>query len=184
MEHDVLGLDIAVDDLERVDLVDGLADLLHDGGHPGLWHGFGLLELVVELPAGAHLQNDVDVALVVEVAVHLDDVGVAQEQLDLQLPDELLRYLLLLKQSLLDHLKRAHETRATLSAKGGWYCTSETWPYLPEPSYFIFRKSPTDTTRFLPEDLFRKSGLLGIWPSSLAFYYFYYIKGGVLLPCS
>lgn len=96
MDDYVFWLDVAVDDAQRVDLVDRIADLLDDGCHLGLLHGFGALELVEELPAGAHLHDDEDVGLIVEVAVHLDDVGVVEVQLDLHLSDELLDYLLLL----------------------------------------------------------------------------------------
>lgn len=96
MDDYVFWLDIAVDYAQRVDLVDRIADLLDDGCHLGLLHGFGALELVEELPAGAHLHDDEDVGLIVEVAVHLDDIGVVEVQLDLHLSDELLDYLLLL----------------------------------------------------------------------------------------
>jgi len=78
-----------------VDFVDGFADLLHDGRNFVLCHGLRLPQLVVELPSSAHLQDDVDVVLVIEVPIHFDDVGVVEVHLDLQLADELLCYLLL-----------------------------------------------------------------------------------------
>ena len=74
--------------------------MLHDGGNFALGHGFSLLELVVKLPAGADLQNDVNIALVVEVAVHFDDVGVVEVHLDFELSYKLLGDLLFLEESL------------------------------------------------------------------------------------
>ena len=69
---------------------------------------------MVELPSGADLQNDVDVSDVVKAAVHLDDVGVVEEHLDLHLPYELLSDLLLVQQLLLDHLQGANEATVLL----------------------------------------------------------------------
>lgn len=62
-----------------------------------------------QLAACTHLENDVDVLLVVKVPVHLDDVRVIEVHLDLQFPDKLLGYLLLFQQFLLDHFERAYE---------------------------------------------------------------------------
>ncbi len=70
---------------------------------------------MVELPSRAYLQDDVDVELVVEAAVHLDDVGMVQEHLDLHLPRKLVSYLLLMQQLLLDHLQSAHEVAPPLT---------------------------------------------------------------------
>jgi hypothetical protein len=58
---------------------------------------------VVKLPAGADLQNDVNIALIVEVAVHFDDVGVVEVHLDFELSYKLLSDLLFLEESLFQH---------------------------------------------------------------------------------
>lgn len=169
MDDYVFGLDVAVDDAERVDLVDRIADLLDDGGHLGLLHGFGALELVEKLPASAHLQDDEDVRLIIEVAVHLDDIGVVEVELDLHLPDELLHDLLLLNQPLLDHLQRADETRVPLCKRSRTYCTSDTCPYFPEPSSLIFLKSLAVTARRFPSDPLLQISLFPVeLPSNLA----------------
>ena len=75
MDYDVLGFDIAMDDLLGVDLVDCLADLFHNGRYFLLGERLQLSKVVQELSSCAHLEEDIDVALVVEEAVHFDDVG-------------------------------------------------------------------------------------------------------------
>ena len=58
-----------------MDFIDSLTNLLDDGCHLGLLHGLGAFELMEELSSCSYFQDDVDVGLVIEVAVHLDDVG-------------------------------------------------------------------------------------------------------------
>jgi hypothetical protein len=70
---------------------------------------------MVELPSGPYLQDDVDVAGIVEAAVHLDDVGMVQEHLDFDLTRELVRYLLFSEQTLLDDLQGADEVAIPLA---------------------------------------------------------------------
>ena len=70
---------------------------------------------MVELSSGSHFEDDVDVVGVVEAAVHLDDVGVVEEHLDLDLSGELVRDLLLPQQTLLDDLERADEVCVSLA---------------------------------------------------------------------
>lgn len=97
MEDNVLRLDVSMDDAQTMDLVDRLADLLHDEGNPGFGEGLSLLELMVELASSAYLENDVDVDRITEAAVHLDDVGVIQKHLNLHLSCKLVSYLLLVE---------------------------------------------------------------------------------------
>lgn len=42
------------------------------------------------------------------------------------------------------------------------YCTSDTCPYFPEPSYLIFLKSLAETVRFLPTDTLLQISLLPV----------------------
>jgi hypothetical protein len=104
VHHYVLRLYIAVDDLLGMEVTDGCAELAHDGSSFALGKGQVVLELFEELASHGYLQDDVDVLLVVEAAVELDDVGVAQEHLDLHLTDELLHNSLFKKDRLLYHL--------------------------------------------------------------------------------
>ena len=70
---------------------------------------------MVQLSSGSYFQDDVDVVGVVEAAVHLDDVGVVEEHLDLHLSGELVGDLLLPQQTLLDDLQRADEVCVSLA---------------------------------------------------------------------
>lgn len=115
MKHDVFGLYVAVDYSQRVDLVDRLTDLPHDERDPRLRQRLGFFELVVELPPCPHLQNNVYIGRVVETAVHLDDIGVVEEHLDLDLSRELVGDLLLPQQTLLYDLQRTDEIRVSLT---------------------------------------------------------------------
>lgn len=48
------------------------------------------------------------------------------------------------------------------------YCTSDTCPYFPDPSYLIFLKSFAETVRFLPTDTLLQISLLPVeLPSNL-----------------
>lgn len=114
MDDYVFWFDVSVDDAQRVDLVDRVADLLDDRGDFSLLHGLGPFELMEELPACADLKYNEDVRLIVEVAVHLDDIGMVEVELDFHFSDELLNDLLLLDQPLLDHLESADKACVTL----------------------------------------------------------------------
>lgn len=105
MQHYVFWFDIAVDDLQRMYFVDGIADLLHDVGDLDLSHWFGFPQLMIELSSCPHFEDDVDVCFVVKEAVHLDDVWVVKIGLNLEFPDELLSDFLFLQQFLLDFLE-------------------------------------------------------------------------------
>lgn len=115
MHHDVLRLDVSVNDTQRVDLIDCVADLLHDEGDARLGQRLCLLELMVELSACAHLQNDVDIGGIVEAAVEFDDIGMIEKHLDLHLSDKLVSDLLFMQQFLLDHLQGTDEISVSLS---------------------------------------------------------------------
>ena len=93
-----------MDNPQRVYLIDRLTHLLHNKGNPSLRQRLRFLQLMVQLPSGAHLQDDVYIGRIIEATIHLDDVGVVEEHLDLDLSDELLSYLLFMQQLLLYHL--------------------------------------------------------------------------------
>jgi hypothetical protein len=107
---DVLGLEVAVDDLALVHVVQRAADLLHD--HLG--HLLGQLALLlqqrVELPRVAQFLHQVDVLLICEEGVEFHDVRVVQEGLDLDLSHQLDQQLRL-HVALADPFQRAHEPR-------------------------------------------------------------------------
>ena len=92
---------------------------------------------MVELSAHGYFQYDVDVFLVLEAAVHLDDVGVVEEDLYFDLADELVDYLLLDEHCLFDYLQGADETAVFLTGLGESYRARNTLPYLPWPTFRI-----------------------------------------------
>lgn len=96
MENDVLRLDIPMYDPKRMDLIDCIADLLHNEGYPCLRQGLRFLELMIQLSSRSDLQNNVDVDRIMEAPIHLDDIRMIEEHLYLNLSDELISDLLLM----------------------------------------------------------------------------------------
>jgi hypothetical protein len=137
-----------------MNLVDGLADLLHNRSYLGLRHWLTAFELMIKLSSCAHFKNDVDISLICEIPIHFDDVRMVQKLLYLQLTNKLLSYILLNQQPLLNHLQSTREASTALSTSLYQYRTRDTCPYFPEPNYLIFLKSATLSTLFLPNDDF------------------------------
>lgn len=84
-----------MEDLVLVHAVDGFQQILGDEGSGLLGEVLVLRDDVVELPIAAQLQQGVEVRFVVEEPIHIDDVGVIQKCLDLELADELLQDIIL-----------------------------------------------------------------------------------------
>lgn len=108
-DHDVLGLDVPVEEFLGVHVVDGGQEVPDDEQRPVLAVPLLPLELGVELPLRAQLHQHVDVVVVVEAPVQLDDVRVAQVRLDLELVDEARQQLLLQDHLLGDDLQGREE---------------------------------------------------------------------------
>ncbi len=92
-----------------MNLVDSLANLFHEKGDFGLGKARVLFQVMVQLSTCAHFQDDVNVLIIIKVAVHLDDVGVVEVHLDLEFSDELLGDLLFHQKFFLDDFQRANE---------------------------------------------------------------------------
>lgn len=153
MDDYILWFDVTVNDAKRMDFIDRLADLLDYWCDFVLCHGLWSFKLVEELPACSYLKNNIDVVLVIKVAIHLDDIWMIKIELYFEFPDELLDDVFLLDQLLLDHLQSADEPWVFLPQPITTYCTKETCPYLPDPSSLIFLKSFTLTFLFFPREL-------------------------------
>lgn len=69
---------------------------------------------MIELSSRPHLQDNIDIDCVVEAAIHLDDIGMVEEHLDLDLSGKLIGDFLLMQQLLLDHLQSAYEIAVLL----------------------------------------------------------------------
>ena len=113
-KDDVLGLDVAVEYLVAVHESDGVEQVADDEGGGFLGEGLSAGDDVEELSVAAQLHDDVEVLVVAEVAVDLDDVGVVEEALDLQLPHELHQEVLPHDPLLLDHLQPHDQPRTAL----------------------------------------------------------------------
>ena len=110
MEQYVFRFDVPVDDIAIVHEFYGVADLPRDAPDPLLSEAALLLEAVVDIPAAAEFQHQVEVVLICEEGVQLHDIRMVQVTLDLylsyQLADELH---LSLEDVLRDLLDRADE---------------------------------------------------------------------------
>lgn len=113
-EHDVLGLDVAVQNLVPVHQPDSVEQVADDEGGGFFGEGLSAGDDVEELSVAAELHDDVEVLVVAEVAVDPDDVGVVEEALDLQLPHELHQEVVPQDPLLLDHLQPHDHPRPDL----------------------------------------------------------------------
>ena len=115
-----------MNDPQRVDFIDSIAHLLHYIGNSRLSHRLCLTQLVVQLPSRSDLQNDVDVSSIVKKAVHFDYVRMVQIVLDLQFSYELVNYILLDQQLLLNLLQSTNKARVSLPKSVNIYCIRDT----------------------------------------------------------
>lgn len=88
-----------------MNFVDSFTNLLDNRGYFSLLHGLGSFQLMEKLPACSHLENDVDVGFIIEVAVHLYNVWVVEIELYLELSNELIGKFFLFYQFFLDHFQ-------------------------------------------------------------------------------
>lgn len=93
-----------------VEVVNGRSDLADDGGDLVLFDLF-LLEFFVEGASVHVLEDDVEVSLIVEEAIHLKDIAVFDAALDPDLKGQLVHHHVRLYQSLRNLLKREEAVR-------------------------------------------------------------------------
>ena len=74
-----------------------------------------MFDLLKELPAHGNFKDDVDMLLIIEAAKELDDIGVVEEHLDLDLANELLFDALLYNECLLNGLQGHYKATVFLS---------------------------------------------------------------------
>lgn len=109
VQHNIFRLYVPVNDPKRVNLIDSLANLFHQECRFLFGQIRVLFQVMIQLPACAHFQNNINVLVVIKVAVHLDDVGMTEVHLDFQFADELFRNFLLHQQFFLDHFESANK---------------------------------------------------------------------------
>jgi hypothetical protein len=95
--------------------IDGFEEVADNERGTFFGEGFPGGDDVVELPVAPQLHDRVEVVLVAEEPVVLDDVGVVQEVLDLQLPDELHQQVVLQDLLLRHHLQSDDHPRPVLT---------------------------------------------------------------------
>lgn len=103
-----------MDNLVLVHIIQSSTNLLHNVPSQVLRNFSFLPEKVVELSRKAKLQNEVDVLRISEESVHLDDIGVIQESLDLDLTDKL-NHQLTVHILLVYLLQRTHKTSSLVT---------------------------------------------------------------------
>lgn len=109
LEDYVLGFDVAVKDLERVEVLHSFADLLDKGGGFSLWQPALVLYLLIEVPSAAELHEDIDALGIGEEPVTADQVGVLHEAENHKLASHLVFQLVLANRLLANYLHGADE---------------------------------------------------------------------------
>ncbi len=94
MEDNILRLEIPVDNLIFVHVVQGFKCLMKDIFGQGFGNLAFLFQEIVQFTRVTQLQHQVNVLIVAEKCVHLDDVWMLQETLDLDFSDHLYQQLL------------------------------------------------------------------------------------------
>ena len=89
-KEQVAQLEVSVDDLARVDVLDGVDELRDVVSGLNLMQALASLDKIREGLVGADVEHDVDVLFVFEVAVEADDVLVVERAMDFDLTGELL----------------------------------------------------------------------------------------------
>ena len=113
-QHDVLRFDISMQNLMPVHEGNGIEKVADDERGALLAEFLAAGNEVVELAVAAELESGVEVVFVGEAAVGFDDVGVVQETLDFELPDELHQKVVLDYLALLHHLQGHYHPRVNL----------------------------------------------------------------------
>lgn len=89
VEEEIPGFEIPMDNIPRVEVLDGTADLDHESTDLGHGETFSLFEQVGKRATRAELENDIGVVDEGECAVEADDIGVAKFRVYLELRNKL-----------------------------------------------------------------------------------------------
>ena len=103
MQNDILRLQVPMYNPIAMEFVNWGAYLLHEACSFDLRQRLTALELLEELTAHCYLEDNVDVLLVFEKAIHFDNVWVVQKHLDFYFSYELLNDFLLDEHCFIDH---------------------------------------------------------------------------------
>lgn len=95
MKYNILWFDIPVYDSQRMYLINSITDLFHKKSNLLFRDSLRLFQIMIQLPTSTDLKNDINVSVVIKVAIHFYDVWMVEIHLDFQLPNKLLGYLFL-----------------------------------------------------------------------------------------
>lgn len=135
---------------QAVQLIDSRAYLFHQPCSLPFTHRLILPQHMKKLSSCHHFQNHIDILLIIETAIHLNNMRMIQQHLYLDLPRKLLHYVLLSDQRLLHHLQRTTKTTLLISEYNKTYRTRYTLPYFPFPNVFIISKSSSSLVPLRP----------------------------------
>lgn len=116
-DQNILGLDVAVNDVLPVQITQGRRHLGNVLGRLPLGEAVFFAQVFIELSLAGKLEDQKDALAIVKVAKELENVGMAQVGLDLNLAAHLLLYAAVLNLALVQHLQGADEARRALAGK-------------------------------------------------------------------
>ena len=108
-KNNIFWFDVSVEDFVLVHAFYSLKEVLGNKGSGLLRKIFVLGDNIVELAVRAEFEKSVEVSLIMEKTVNINDVGMIQEGLDLQLSNELLEDIILNYFFLLQHFHCHYE---------------------------------------------------------------------------
>lgn len=114
-DNDILWFYVPVEDFVLVKVPNSFEDLFDNESRGLLAKLLLLFEEPIELPVASQLLEQVQVLLIIEVAIHGDDIGMADKRADLDFPEHLGHELLLLNPVLLDGFHGVEEPRPPMA---------------------------------------------------------------------
>lgn len=116
-DEDVFGLDVPVDNVLAVQITQGRRHLGNVLGSLPFREAVLPAQVLVQFPLAGELENQKHALIVVEVAKHLQDIGMTEVALNLNLAADLALDASALQLVLVQHLERADEAARALPSK-------------------------------------------------------------------
>lgn len=116
-DENVLRLDVAMNDVLAVEVPKSRGHLCDVTGSFPFWESVLSAKVLIQLTLGSELKNQEDTLAIVEVTVHLKNVGVTKVALDLDLTTNLFLDVVVLQLVLVQDLQAADETARTFTSE-------------------------------------------------------------------